>query len=140
MAYNLTFSRTGPGARRSSSLPLRPDIALCVRGRGPDVVHVLDAKLRVDDVTHGTAGLAMKEPDLTFRTADIVKMHAYRDALPSVRSAFVLYPGSDSQAYPALDTAPGGVDGVGAIALTPGGPRNDLLAHLRRLLLTPGSG
>jgi predicted component of viral defense system (DUF524 family) len=75
-------------------------------------------------------GMNMKDPDRTFKNSDIVKMHAYRDALPSVQSAFVLYAGFVSRGYPALDGGLGGIDGVGAIALKPGGPPDDLRDHL----------
>ena len=96
-------------------------------------MHALDAKLRV-------AALDVEESDddetprLGFKHDDLAKMHAYRDALPQVRSAFVLYPGDVSQTFPSLDAAPGAVDAVGAVALSPGGSTVDLRAHLCRVL------
>ncbi|MBM4279891.1 MAG: DUF2357 domain-containing protein [Deltaproteobacteria bacterium] len=94
VAFNVTFTKRSSGERRSSSLLLRPDIV--VRVLGPDghaSLHVLDAKLRVqrvreepddtDEERDGSSGLG-------FQRSDVAKMHAYRDALPSVRSAFVL--------------------------------------------------
>lgn len=72
---------------------------------------------------------------LSFKNDDIAKMHAYRDALPHVRSARVLYPGNDVCHFPALeDGAFINRDGVGAIPLVPGTPPDHLLEVLLQLL------
>jgi predicted component of viral defense system (DUF524 family) len=130
--YNLAFNRSRTDVRRSMSLSLRPDIVVHVRGEAGDALHALDAKLRV--AVLGSNEIEDERAPIGFRHDDLAKMHAYRDALPHVRSAFVLYPGEISRAFPALDGAPGSVDAVGAIALSPGGPTDDLIAHLRRVL------
>ena len=49
-------------------------------------------------------------------------MHAYRDALPHVRSARVLYPGTVRRDFPALEPGAARLDGVGAIPRVPGAP------------------
>ena len=116
--YNLRFAAGSTDGRLSSSLPLRPDIVVAVPGSGGLVLHVLDAKLRVDGVTG------------TFKADDLVKMHAYRDALPDVRSAVVLYPGQRDDWYPAHDGSGGG---VGVVLLVPGGTTNFLRNHLAML-------
>jgi predicted component of viral defense system (DUF524 family) len=87
-------------------------------------VHVLDAKLRVERLESG------EEKELGFKSDDLVKMHAYRDALPAVRSAFILYPGARTRFFPASDGLEG-LQGVGAISLVPGRKNTGLVEHLR---------
>lgn len=121
--YNLSFSRSAELGRRSSSLLLRPDIVIQIRTPGGVEMHVLDAKLRVK----GAASVADSDDDeapegLSFKRDDVAKMHAYRDALPAVRSAFVLYPGHEMVTFRALEAGATDVDVVGAIPLVPGAP------------------
>jgi predicted component of viral defense system (DUF524 family) len=92
---------------------------------------VFDAKLRVD----GVASLDDESEDeatdpLSFKKDDVAKMHAYRDALPHVRSARVLYPGTVAREFPALEAGASATDVVGAIPLNPGSSAVDLLATL----------
>lgn len=126
--YNLSFSRGRDAPYGSSSLMLRPDIVI-QRGEGPAAeLHVLDAKLRVD------VEAAEDEDDDDERSSkrdDIKKMHTYRDALPNVRSAFVLYPGNVSVSYVIPGVMSGG---VGAVPLTPGDHAADLARHVAEVL------
>jgi hypothetical protein len=138
VAFNVAFTKRATGERRSSSLLLRPDIVVRVPDEeGKASLHVLDAKLRVQRVreesddsdcdSDGPGGLG-------FQRSDVAKMHAYRDALPSVRSAFVLYPGDDEVIHRALEAGASDVDAVGALPLVPGGSTAGLRSWLRRLL------
>lgn len=117
--YNRTFSQKAK--HRSYSLPLRPDIAIELPNGN---VHVLDAKFRLvwEDVEDEDVERA------NVKLADVYKMHAYRDALERVESAWVLYPGTEKREFRA--PAPG-LAGVGAVPLRPevNGGR-----ELRRLL------
>lgn len=115
--YNLRFSRSRGADRKSYSVPLRPDIVLDHPAAG---LHAFDAKFRVVQKQAGRA---------TFKRADLYKMHAYRDALP-LRSARILYPGTD-QAFYEVPGAPG--DGVGAVPLVPDGDGGELRAVIARL-------
>lgn len=117
--YNLTFTRDKEGSRRSVSVELRPDIVIEVVRPGESILHVLDAKLRLDSLE-----------DRSYKNDDIAKMHAYRDALPAVQTAFVLYPGTETESFG--DEAEGGI--VGAIPLVPGEPDTALKAHLQSML------
>jgi predicted component of viral defense system (DUF524 family) len=129
--YNLSFSRSKPSPRRSASLVLRPDIVIELERDGQLELHVFDAKLRVD----GVASLDDESEDedadpLSFKKDDVAKMHAYRDALPHVRSARVLYPGNVAREFPALEAGASATDVVGAIPLNPGSSAVELLATL----------
>lgn len=125
IAYNAHFHRAA--ARHSYSLPLRPDIAVFLKGVG---IHLLDAKFRVRFVGDDEAERG------EFKADDIWKMHGYRDAIRDARSAWVLYPGTESKAFRTGDGT--AVDGVGALPLRPGDSgalRNHLSALLESLPL-----
>lgn len=126
--YNLTFSSAQAGVRRSNSVQLRPDIVVRVRrpddGAAGDTMHVLDAKLRIERAA---------DAGTTFKWSDVAKMHAYRDALPAVRTAFVLYPGEEAERFEVEGRAAGA---VGAIPLVPGQDAAHLRDHLRSCVLS----
>ncbi len=127
-SYNLRFSRSrGPG-RRSYSVPLRPDIVLDVPAGPSRGLHVLDAKFRLQRKSGAGRDSADLEPDpASYLHQDLHKMHAYRDALLPVRSAWVLYPGTHERFFglagsapESLDQLPSPVEGVGAVPFSPG--------------------
>ena len=136
--YNLSFTPKKSAPRQSASLWLRPDIVIDVVRDGQRQLHALDAKLRLDGVVP-TGEIEEGEDDvdanpLSFKNADIAKMHAYRDALPYVRSARVLYPGNEVCEFPALDAGAHDTDGVGAIPLVPGKPMSELVTVVAKTL------
>jgi predicted component of viral defense system (DUF524 family) len=103
---------------------------------GVTELHVFDAKLKVEgfaSIDADTDDDAEASP-LTFKKDDVAKMHAYRDALSSVRSARVLYPGNVVREFPALEPDALATDVVGAIPLSPGAPADHLHAALTLLL------
>jgi hypothetical protein len=155
LIYNATFSRSRGVARRSYSVPLRPDIALEVRQGANAGVHLFDAKFRLDrletllaaDGSDETPDLVTEERRGTFRRGDIYKMHAYRDAIRGARSVWVLYPGTEfcffsADAEATLADASGltALDGVGAVPMTPNTDHHrELEAVLERICTaTPG--
>lgn len=139
--YNPTFTFTEDAPWRSASLMLRPDIVIEIERDGQIELHVFDAKLKVEGVVSlDSDSEAADDPDeddvdpLKFKKEDIAKMHAYRDALPHVRSARVLYPGNVVREFPALEVGAPDTDVVGAIPLVPGQPALDLADVLERIL------
>ena len=143
LEYNQRFSRSRRGQMHSYSVPLIPDIALRVPD-GPNAgLHLFDAKFRVQELTD--VGLAADDQDAddekaaeragSFKSADIYKMHAYRDAIPEARSVWILYPGGEFRFFGVLggggvtggrvvssaEGLPGEVEGVGAVPVGPGG-------------------
>ncbi|MBK9365354.1 MAG: DUF2357 domain-containing protein [Deltaproteobacteria bacterium] len=139
LAYNPTYTRTSGFHGLSRSLQVRPDIALFVPAGLNAGLHLLDAKFRLDGLLNPEAD----DDGTSFKSSDLHKMHAYRDAIPEARSAWVVYPGAENTAYfddgrlglAAADV--GFVKGVGALSLRPGGGRAGLTAVLRAMLLSP---
>jgi len=117
---------------------LRPDIVLELEREGRHELHVFDAKLRVDGGPALEDENADRDP-LTFKKDDVAKMHAYRDALPHVRSARVLYPGEVVRELQSLEPGATEIDVVGAVPLVPGKEPTDLMDVLARLLWGPDS-
>ena len=119
MLVELCFNRTyGAGGALAGSWtrPMRPDYSLHITraederaGFEPVVLH-FDAKYRVDfvDQLFGSADdLGNAEIDGATTTgalgrggavrSDLLKMHAYRDAIRRTAGAYVLYPGGDAE-------------------------------------------
>lgn len=114
--FNATFHRAN---RMAYSTPLRPDVTL----RSGETLHVFDAKYRLDrfDVEERESD----DDSATFRRADLYKMHTYRDAIPGLKTAFVVYPGTEFVFFQRdghRHTRPADIvnaDGVGAVPLRP---------------------
>lgn len=94
VAYNPSYTRGGGFHGRSWSLLLRPDVALWVP-RGPAAgLHLLDAKFKLSGPWPSGGEDPDNAPESRATSADVHKMHAYRDAIPQARSAWVMYPGT----------------------------------------------
>jgi hypothetical protein len=132
LAVNPTYTRTAGFHGRSMSVELRPDVVLLVPD-GPDAgLHIFDAKFRVD---------RRSDQSRAARVEDLHKMHAYRDAIAAVASAWVLYPGDDSRAFGDdgrawrfEDGTPPITAGIGAIGILPSSSPRGLRAVVARLL------
>ena len=149
LSYNKTFSGSQKDSR-SYSLPLRPDISLRIASR----LHLFDAKFRIEkgrmpDLTDLEAEEKAEESPLRrgarFKSADIHKMHAYRDAIneqgATTQTVWILYPGTKFTFYDEssgfknqpeeLDESP---SGVGAIPLSPGDSKDKLERVIKKLV------
>lgn len=147
-SYNRSFrATTKPRAPGSWSQPMRPDYTLSLWPQGFTeteaeqqelMVHVhFDAKYRLDQFTDLLAPadvaenlsdeaiaeqLATEKRDEsrgTYKRADLLKMHAYRDAIRRSQGAYVIYPG-DSGASTRRQGFHEVLPGLGAFALRPG--------------------
>jgi predicted component of viral defense system (DUF524 family) len=127
--FNRTFS-AGPDSAPSWSKEMRPDCSLRLRpdrspGVGVDDVWVhFDAKYRVDVLTEifgkgeerRESGTEQPQASSYAKRDDLLKMHAYRDAIHRSAGAYVLYPGdSDEQCKKYHELLPG----LGAFGLRP---------------------
>ncbi|MBL7968989.1 MAG: DUF2357 domain-containing protein [Prolixibacteraceae bacterium] len=132
-SYNKSFSgnRDYPDGG-SWSTTMRPDYTLSIWPNGISqnqaeieelIVHIhFDAKYKIEKLTD----VFSPEPDLdeekieqkkgTFKRADILKMHAYRDAIRRTAGAYVLYPGTESKNRSGFHEI---LPGLGAFAISP---------------------
>ena len=91
--------------------------------REGDRLHVFDAKYRLD--RFDAEERDSDDAPATYKRADLYKMHTYRDAISGLRTAFVVYPGSEFVFFErngGRRARPGDVvsaDGVGALPLRP---------------------
>lgn len=111
----LWFNRKFPAPEKSWTLDLRPDYTLIIRPSQDSGIHEhvmlhFDAKYRVQFIPQ-SFGIQENERDneidqsAEFETAmrgganqdDLLKMHAYRDAIRRTSGAYVLYPGGDAE-------------------------------------------
>ena len=78
----------------------------------------------------------------SFKSADIHKMHTYRDAIGGARIADAVYPGTEQQLYPRDDAMFRSEGGVGAIPLAPraGVARDSFTSVLDRLITAATDG
>jgi predicted component of viral defense system (DUF524 family) len=138
--YNRTFSTDDNRTKEGSwTKNMRPDYTLSLwpaEFKPEDaeaqelMVHVhFDAKYRVDRLTELFGGDdADAEERLerrgTWKRADLLKMHAYRDAIRRTQGAYILYPGNDAPAKFAgfREILPG----LGAFVMKPGSGDEDL--------------
>lgn len=128
LEVSLMFNRQFAAGHGSWTAPMRPDCSLLISPRasvpGPDSeslavwVH-FDAKYRVTGSQAIDLSADIEDEELSRGTAkrdDLLKMHAYRDAIHRTAGAYILYPGDEAcdlrQFY---ETLPG----LGAFPLRP---------------------
>lgn len=133
-SYNRTFSESKKrGVTGSWTKNMRPDYTLSLWPSefSPEdaelqelMVHVhFDAKYRVEKLTElfGSDDADAEERQEgrgTWKRADLLKMHAYRDAIRRTQGAYILYPGNDKPAkYNGFSEL---LPGLGAFVLKPG--------------------
>lgn len=135
-AYNKTFTgKNEYPASGSWTKSMRPDYTLCIWPNGIGinqaekeelVVYIhFDAKYKVDkliEIIGEDQNLNEEKTEQrkgTYKRADLLKMHAYKDAIRRTAGAYVIYPGDESE----LPYKPKGfhelIPGLGAFALRP---------------------
>ena len=139
-SYNRTFS--AKGKEMSWTLPMRPDYTLAFRPLGLDMDEAIkndlvtyvhfDAKYKARDLEASlkrigkadyeeeTVEEASTDEDAVSRKdvkrVDILKMHAYRDAIKRTGGAYVLYPGTEQSIKREEEEI---LPGLGAFQLSP---------------------
>jgi hypothetical protein len=150
--YNLTHQRSGSRNEPGSwTRRMRPDFTLSFWPDGYDLgeaesqelaVHIhFDAKYRVENIMDifGDGGEDLSEEKAqekrgNYKRADLLKMHAYRDAIRRTEGAYILYPGGSNnptrfQGFHEI------LPGLGAFALKPGASGEAVgLQHLSRFV------
>ena len=105
LLYNKTFNKK-QSDYRSYSVDLRPDYSLIINVDGSRYILHFDAKYKLNI------------EDESFKNQDIVKMHAYKDAISDTIGAYVLYPGEKDKVY--YENIDKKLESVGAFPLRPG--------------------
>lgn len=129
--FNRSFSAGEGGA--SWTRPMRPDCSLRIRLQTPEPEEIwlhFDAKYRVDGL-HDLFGKRPQTPEEeeaflaeeqgaedagTAKRSDLLKMHAYRDAIRQSAGAYVIYPGQERDDFKLYHEI---LPGLGAFALRP---------------------
>jgi predicted component of viral defense system (DUF524 family) len=134
--FNRTFGSRSGGDAASWTRPMRPDCSLFIKPEGIDQLLVepvwlhFDAKYRVDSLleimvlpasSDDEERRVVEEHDAAERRGqakreDLLKMHAYRDAIRRSAGAYVLYPGSERDVRTEFHEL---LPGLGAFALRP---------------------
>lgn len=136
-AYNRTFAYSRDYKKAGSwSQQMRPDYTLSVwpgdienpedAERQDLITHIhFDAKYRVDNLINefrkgadvDLSDVKREEERGTYKRADLLKMHAYKDAIKRSAGAYVLYPGTENP-DPFLNFHEI-IPGLGAFAISP---------------------
>jgi len=156
-SYNKTFGgKTEYPKGGSWTRDLRPDYTLSIWPVGIDqykaeeeelIVHIhFDAKYKIENLNdflgnekkagsdeNIDTGLSAEKTEQrkgTYKRADILKMHTYRDAIRRTAGAYVLYPGTESERMKGFHEI---LPGLGAFAISPS-KSSDGAMQLKRFL------
>lgn len=158
-SYNRTFrGRQDYPAGGSWSVDMRPDYTLSIWPDGISqqqaekeelIVHIhFDAKYRIENLqtvfgekSGSNQSDAQLEEELTdektelikgnVKRVDLLKMHAYKDAIRRTAGAYVLYPGSEKDSRLGFHEI---IPGLGAFAIKPSASGSDGSEELKRFL------
>lgn len=146
--YNRTFSQTNYPDGGSWTKSMRPDYTLSLwpadfnweEAEAQElIVHIhFDAKYRVDNlrylVSEEDVNLdeeKVEQKEGRYKRADLLKMHAYKDAIRRTAGAYVLYPGTKTFKRSGFHEI---IPGLGAFPVSPSND-GDGLEHLRDFIL-----
>ena len=118
--YNKTFKKTD-NEYKSYSVKLRPDYTLRVNASDKKYFIHFDAKYK------------MYVDSDKFKNEDIVKMHAYKDAIPNTIGAYVIYPGINNELYYENEKC---IRSVGAFGLIPGEEKTKKISEFIKNLIS----
>lgn len=157
-SYNRSFSHNAAPDRVGSwTERMRPDYSLSLwpaefseaEAEAQEIMaHVhFDAKYRIDNVEQlfgredeslGVAGVnsdlaeeKQEQREGRYKRADLLKMHAYRDAIRRTQGAYVLYPGDSSRQWQGYHEI---LPGLGAFPLKPGNGAQEVENFIREVV------
>jgi predicted component of viral defense system (DUF524 family) len=150
-SYNRTFpAAAGMMDIGTWTVPLRPDFTFSIWPGSLTQADALsqnllfrihfDSKYRISNLDeiismhHVDSGDGQDEEELVkkYKNSDLLKMHAYKDAIRNTYGSYVLYPGSESAVMRQHKEV---IPSVGAFALSPAADRNSGIGELKRFLL-----
>lgn len=136
-SYNQSFSGTDDEnypKKGSWTRTMKPDYTLSFWPEGFSqieaeeqelIVHIhFDAKYRIDNITEAfgpkdsedTTETYSEEEIHDFKRIDLIKMHAYKDAIRRTAGAYILYPGTENKIWKGYHEI---IPGLGAFTLRP---------------------
>lgn len=125
----------------SWSLPMRPDYSFSIWPAEFDieeaesqelVLHLhFDAKYRIKKLKELYGVDDVSSTEIQVKREDLIKMHAYKDAIRRTAGAYILYPGSETTAKRGFHDI---IPGLGAFALRPSYDCNGI-SQLKRFIL-----
>ena len=152
--YNRTFNRVAEDSIHKAgswTMTMRPDYTLSLwpgliteqeAERQERIIHIhFDAKYRLDkvlledkdtgrDISEELAGEKQEQELKIYKRGDLLKMHAYKDAIRRTSGAYVLYPGEENRELRGFHEI---VPGLGAFSIRPGHWLQDS-AYLKQFL------
>lgn len=120
LRYNRRFRRN-KNPYRSYSLEFRPDYTISIKQGLKEYLLHLDAKYRSDIILEDVDIINRdneEDEQRVYKSADVYKMHTYKDAINNSLGAYVLYPGNKPRIF--REKPPNQFPSVGAFPLTPG--------------------
>ncbi|RXG14372.1 DUF2357 domain-containing protein [Leeuwenhoekiella aestuarii] len=147
-SFNRTFSKAHEHPSAGSwTKSMRPDYTLSIWPDGISedqaekeelIVHIhFDAKYKIENlvqIIHENDDLSKEKKDNlkgSYKNADLLKMHAYKDAIRRTGGAYVLYPGTETLSKKGFHEI---LPGLGAFPMRPS--RTDSgVEHLRNFIL-----
>lgn len=154
--YNRTFPGAGVYPSGGSwTRSMRPDYTLSIRPEGMSqqeaeeremIVYIhFDAKYKIDNYqsvfTDTDQDQEKREQAKgSYKSADLLKMHAYKDAIRRTAGAYILYPGTEKQTFQSYHEI---LPGLGAFAVSPANPDDtglkEFLLHIVQHFLNRAS-
>jgi hypothetical protein len=148
-SYNRSFSGRKPYPSPGSwTVAMRPDYTLSIWPLGISeqeaekeelIVHIhFDAKYKISNLrdiiqSEGSENLDQEDPENRkgkYKNADLLKMHAYKDAIRRTGGAYILYPGTESSIEKGFHEI---IPGLGAFPVRPS-KTDDGTADLRQFI------
>ena len=153
LCFKFSYNRTFKGGveyqdKRSGSwtAPLRPDYTLSIWPKifsekeaegNESIVHIhFDAKYKIDnfyqtvqpdldgtDLEHALDQSEIDERKGTYKNVDLLKMHAYKDAIRRSGGAYILYPGATDETFRGFHEI---IPGLGAFSVNPSPDKTDI--------------
>lgn len=145
--YNRTFTGSNSYPNKGSwSVNLRPDYTISIWPETltedqaeayEQIVHIhFDAKYKISNLSEVINPINLDEEKLesrkgNYKNIDIIKMHAYKDAIRRTGGAYVLYPGNGSMSKRGFHEI---IPGLGAFSIKPS-RSNSGIAELKSFIL-----
>ena len=118
--YTISFRPQGMSVTDAERLDLISYVHFDAKYKAKDIVDTMESSVQEGATEEETTEEKKSAKDV--KRVDILKMHAYRDAIPRTAGAYVLYPGTEDRTYRYGDEI---LPGLGAFPLYPKDDNSD---------------